>query len=253
MEYSIQQLASLAGISTRTLRFYDQSGLLLPSRVASTGYRIYDASSVDRLQLILLYRELDFNLDAIRQILAQPGFNPLTALREQRQTIALRKAQFERMIETIDRTIEAQEGGVPMSDQAKFEGIKNKLIADNEARYGAEVRERYGEQAVDQSNAKLKGMSQVQFDQANQLASQIIETLLAAMDAGDPAGALAAETARLHREWLMLYWPSYSPQAHAGLARMYVEDERFKAYYEQHREGAAVFLREAILSWTQQT
>jgi DNA-binding transcriptional MerR regulator len=195
MEYSIQQLASLAGISTRTLRFYDQSGLLLPSRVASTGYRIYDASSVDRLQLILLYRELDFNLDAIRQILAQSGFNPLTALREQRQTIALRKAQFERMIETIDRTIEAQEGGVPMSDQAKFEGIKNKLIADNEARYGAEVRERYGEQAVDQSNAKLKGMSQVQFDQANQLASQIIETLLAAMDAGDPAGALAAETA----------------------------------------------------------
>lgn len=137
-----------------------------------------------------------------------------------------------------------------MTDQAKFEGLKSKMISENESRYGPEIRERYGNQTVEASNAKLKGMSQAQFDRASQLAAQIIQTLLKAMETGDPAGDLAGETVRLHREWLMIFWPAYSPEAHSGLARMYVEDERFKAYYDQHREGAAIFLRDAILHWT---
>ena len=252
MEYAIQQLARLAGTSTRTLRYYDQLGLLRPCRTTSNGYRIYDATSVDRLQLILLYRELDFSLDKIQQILAKPDFDLLAALQEQRQAIAGQKARIERLIETLDRTIEAQKGGKPMSDQAKFEGLKSKMIDENEQRYGQEVRERYGDQVVEQSNAKLKGMTQVQFERANLLAGQIIESLLKAMDEGDPASDLALATARLHREWLMLYWPAYSPEAHAGLARMYVEDERFKAYYDQHREGAAVFLRDAVINLTKE-
>lgn len=139
-----------------------------------------------------------------------------------------------------------------MSDQAKFEDLKNKLIIENENRYGREVRERFGDQTVDQSNARLKGMSQAQFDQANQLAAEIIKTLLLAMDTQDPAGKEAAGAARLHKEWLMLYWPSYTPEAHAGLARMYVADDRFKDYYDEHRQGAAEFLCAAILNWTGQ-
>lgn len=138
-----------------------------------------------------------------------------------------------------------------MSDQAKFEGLKSKLIAQNESNHGDEIRTRYGQEMVDQSNKKFKAMTQPQFDRAGQLAERIIQTLLLAMDAGDPAGDLALETARLHKDWLMIYWPAYSPEAHAGLGHLYVDDERFSAYYDQHRVGAARFLCDAILHFTQ--
>jgi hypothetical protein len=82
------------------------------------------------------------------------------------------------------------------------------------------------------------------------LAADVIETLKAAVAEGDPAGELAQKAADLHRQWLCYYWDSYSKEAHAGVARMYVEDERFKAYYDEKQPGGAEFLRDAILIYT---
>lgn len=137
-----------------------------------------------------------------------------------------------------------------MSDQAKFENLKNKLLAHNEEKYGQEIRDRYGRETVERSNARFKDLDQQQFDRSNALAEQIIASLLLAMDTGDPTGKMAQQTAQLHKEWLQIYWPVYSPEAHAGLAQMYVDDERFSAYYDQHRSGATVFLRDAIAHFT---
>ncbi len=133
-----------------------------------------------------------------------------------------------------------------MPDQAKFENLKNKMISENEQKYGQEIHQKYGEEAVRKSNAKLKAMDQATQDRANLLAGLIIESLLKAMDTGDPSSNLARETVQLHKEWLMYYWPVYTPEAHTGLGQMYVDDDRFKTYYDQHREGAAEFLRDAI-------
>ncbi len=93
-------------------------------------------------------------------------------------------------------------------------------------------------------------MSQEQYDEATKLASEVVETLHAAFKTGDPAGELAQETADLHRKWLSYYWDSYSKEAHAGLAQMYVNDPRFTAYYDEKQSGAAEFLRDAINIYT---
>lgn len=94
------------------------------------------------------------------------------------------------------------------------------------------------------------GMSQEQHDEVTRLATEVMETLQAAFETGDPAGELAQKTADLHRQWLCYYWDSYSKKAHAGLAQMYVDDPRFTAYYDEKKPGTAVFLRDVIQIYT---
>ena len=250
MEYTVQKLSRLAGVSPRTLRFYDEIDLLKPARTSSSGYRIYGAAEVDRLQQILFYRELGLDLDRIKAILSSPSFDGPAALREHREQLLERRRRLDLLIANVEKTIAAGEGRVEMKNEEKFEGFKKRLIEDNEKKYGAEVRAKYGDDAVDRSNAKLAGMTQAQFDEATRLAEELTETLDEAFIAGDPAGELAQRAAELHKRWLTFYWPQYSTEAHAGLARMYVDDERFRAYYDAKRPGTAEFLRDAIHIYT---
>lgn len=203
MDYTINQLARLAGVSTRTLRYYDQVGLLKPSRVSGNGYRIYDSQSVDRLQQILFYRELGLALDDIQQALGEKERNPLDILSVQRQLILARLEQTQRLLETLDRTIAAHRGGKNMSDQAKFEGLKRKQLEENERHYGEEIRAHHGEEVVRKANERYLNQDEA----------------------------------------------TYSVEAHVGLGEMYVADERFTQYYDQHKEGAAKFLCDAIAYW----
>ena len=134
-----------------------------------------------------------------------------------------------------------------MNDNEKFEGFKQKLIDDNEKAYGEEIREKYGEDTINQSNEKLKNMTQKQYDEVTALNDKLMQTLLEAFKTGDPSGELAQQAADLHRQWLSFYWHSYSKDAHAGVAQMYVGDPRFTAYYDKHQPGLAEFLRDAVL------
>ncbi|MEQ8235650.1 MAG: TipAS antibiotic-recognition domain-containing protein [Syntrophomonadaceae bacterium] len=133
-----------------------------------------------------------------------------------------------------------------MGDQEKFETFKQQLVEDNEKRYGREARAQYGDEAVDSSIRKVQGMSKAQFDQFNSLSAELMATLSAAFKTGDPAGELAQKAADLHRQWLSYFWDNYSPAAHRGVAQMYVDDERFTAYYDSIQLGTAAFLRDAI-------
>lgn len=133
-----------------------------------------------------------------------------------------------------------------MADQEKFEGFKQKLVNDNEARYGAEIRGKYGDKAVDEYNAKVKGLSKAQYDEGERLRLAFEETLRSAFETGDPAGELAHEACDLHRQWLSVFYPQYSKEYHRGLGEMYVADERFKAHYDKLAVGCAEFLRDAI-------
>lgn len=250
MEYTVQKLASLSGVSARTLRYYDEIGLLKPARVNSSGYRIYGGSEVEKLQQILFYRELGMSLEDISDILADPGFNSIAALRDHREKLACKRSVLDKLIANVDRTLAEKEGGIKMTDAEKFEGFKKELIAENERKYGKEAREKYGSEQIDKSNEKLKGMSQEQYDKAQRLASDVMLTLEEAFETGDPAGKAAQKAADLHRQWLCCYWDTYSKEAHAGLARMYTEDERFTAYYDKKQPGMAAFLRDAILIYT---
>lgn len=250
MEYTVQKLGQMAGVSTRTLRYYDEVGLLKPARINSSGYRIYGQAEVDRLQQILFYRELGVGLESIKEIVTAPAFNGVKALQEHREKLLAKREQLDLLIANVDKTIAFTEGRITMSDKEKFEGFKQKLIDDNERKYGQEIRAKYGDDVVDKSNAKLKGMSQEQYEEVTRLSNEVLETLQAAFKTGDPAGELAQKAADLHRKWLSYYWPSYTKEAHAGVAQMYVDDARFTAYYDAQQPGTAVFLRDAVLIYT---
>lgn len=250
MEYTVQKLGKMAGVSTRTLRYYDEIGILKPARINSSGYRLYGAKEVEKLQQILFYRELGVNLEEIRKIMASPTFDPLSALQEHYGKLLEKRSQLDLLILNVEKTIAEKEGKIVMKDHEKFEGFKKKLVDENEKKYGREVREKYGESTVDESNRKMMNMTEEQYDAFTKLGDDIIESLKKAYATGDPAGELAWKTADLHRQWLSFTWSKYSKEAHAGLAKMYVEDERFKAFYDEKQPGGAEFLRDAILNYT---
>ncbi|MDF2787602.1 MAG: transcriptional regulator, MerR family protein [Neobacillus sp.] len=252
MEYTIQKLASLAGVSTRTLRYYDEIGILKPARINSSGYRIYGQEEVNRLQQILFYRELGVGLDSIKEIVTAPSFDGAKALREHREKLLEKREQLDLLIANVDKTIALTEGRITMSNKEKFEGFKKKMVEDNEKKYGKEIREKYGKESVEASNAKVMNMTEEQYQEVTALGEQIHTTLAKAFKTGDPAGELAQEAAHLHKKWLTYYWKEYSKEAHAGLAQMYVDDERFTAYYDKEQPGTAKFLRDAIHIYTGQ-
>ena len=137
-------------------------------------------------------------------------------------------------------------GEIKMLNQEKFEGFKQTLIDKNEQKYANEIREKYGDSVVEESNAKLKGLSQEQYDESERLRIEFEETIVAALSTNDPAGELAQKACDLHKQWLVVFYPNYSKEYHLGLADMYVADERFKANYEKLAVGCTEFLCNAI-------
>jgi DNA-binding transcriptional MerR regulator len=250
VEYTVQKLSSLAGVSTRTLRYYDEIGILKPARINSSGYRIYGQEEVDRLQQILFYRELGVSLESIKKIVTAPSFDGAKALRDHREKLLEKREQLDLLIKNVDKTIALTEGRMNMSNKEKFEGFKKKMIDENEKQYGKEIREKYGNDKVDHSNVKLMNMTEDEHDRVTKLAEQVRETLEQAFATGNPASELAQKAADLHKQWLCFYWTEYSKEAHAGLAQMYVDDERFTAYYDKEQPGTAEFLRDAIWVYT---
>lgn len=246
MEYSVNKLAKLAGVSGRTLRYYDEVGLLAPARISSNGYRIYGPKEVDRLQQILFYRELGVSLQEIRKVLASPDFDGLAALEEHLEALLTRRTQLELLIGNVKKTIRNMKGEITMQDREKFEGFLQKLLDDNERRYGKEIRAKYGEERVDRSNAKVLEMSPEKYAEAEKLTFKLNETLRAAFEQGDPSSELARKACELHKKWLCFYWDDYSKEAHIGVAQSYVDDPRFTAYYDKIAPGCAAFLRDAV-------
>jgi DNA-binding transcriptional MerR regulator len=248
--YRIGQLAELAGVSTRTLRYYDEIGLLCPSGYSPAGYRIYRQGEVDLLQHILFYRELDIELDDIRRMIQDPAYRKIDALERHRSRLLKRIARLDRILRTLERTIQSEEQGVPMSDKDKFSGFADALIADNEKRHGSEARQRWGDAEVDQANDRLRGKSKEDFARFEALSAEVLERLKAAMADGDPAGAEGRRCAELHRQFLEFWWDEYRPEAHWALVEMYLQDERFTAYYDKPAgKGATVFLKRCVADY----
>ena len=249
--YTVQKLAQLAGVSGRTLRYYDEIELLKPARINSSGYRIYGQKEVDRLQQILFYRKLDIDLDTIKSILSSSTFDELAALIEHKEKLLEKRERLERLITTVENTLAYKEGRIDMNDTEKFQAFKEKMIGDNEKKFGEEVREKYRNDQLSKSNKMLKNMTQDQYQELEKLNSDVIDTLILAFDTKDPASELAQKAAGLHGQWLCYFWDSYSKEAHMNIAQMYLDDERFKAYYDNHKSGLAEFLRDAIAIYTQ--
>ncbi|QPC48121.1 MerR family transcriptional regulator [Mangrovibacillus cuniculi] len=251
MKYSIQQVAKLSSVSTRTLRYYDEIGLLSPSRNDASSYREYTEENLDRLQHIMFYRSLDIPLQQIGQLMNDKHFDPLQTLLNHRKNLLEKREQLERLIQQVDATIDAKKGRRTMSAEEKFEAFKDSVLKENEQIYGKEIREKYGDEQIDQSYQKMKSLSKQEWEKADVLGKEILKTLARTMQTGDPFSIEAQHLASLHKNWISHYWCHYSKEAHAGLAEMYVADERFTNFYDKKAgKGAAVFLRDAIKAYT---
>jgi len=246
MEYTINKLSKLSGVSARTLRYYDEIGLLKPARVELSGYRKFGQNELDTLQQILFYRELGFPLDEIKSILYAPDYDRGQAFQSHLEELNKKRERLDTLIYNVKKSLSAMKGELTMTDNEKFEGFKQALIDENEQKYGAEVRDAYGDSVIDASNAKLKGLTQEQYDEGERLRLAYEEALKSAYSTANPAGELAQNACDLHRQWLCVFNPAYSKECHIGLGEMYVADERFKAYYDKVFPGCAEFLRDAI-------
>lgn len=252
MEYSIQELSKLSGVTTRTLRWYDQIGLLKPSRVAESGYRYYGKREVDRLQDILYYRALGVELARIRECLDNPSFDRLAALKGHLTALEAERQKLEGLIHSLKITIRAEERNEIMNDQEKFEAFKKHAVEEHEKYYGKESREKYGDAQVDKMQDTVMNLTKEQYQEWMELGQRIQGLLETAVTSqADPKEEIGKEITTLHKRWLTLTGNSYDVRKHKGIVELYVADERFTEYYDRSISGCAQFLRDAVVCWAE--
>ncbi|WP_213423477.1 MerR family transcriptional regulator [Bhargavaea massiliensis] len=236
----VSEVAELTGISIRTLHHYDRIGLLSPEHVTGAGYRQYSERDLETLQQILFFRELGFPLKRIGEILKSPDFEREEALVLQREALLEKRVRLDRMIQTLEKTIQDAKGEIEMTDQEKFDGFD---FTKNP--YEEEARKRWGDEAVDRSNQTLANMGP---EGQKQIGAQM-EALfrkLAAMRLQDPASDEVQQAIGEWHAFLNSMGHTYSPEAFKGLGQLYIEDERFTKNMDKFGDGFARFMAEAM-------
>lgn len=238
--YTVKQLSALAGVTPRTLHYYDRIGLLKPTRIAPNGYRYYGDESLLRLQQILFYRELDLPLDEIKQIMGRHDFDVLGALQSHREALKKQVARLNRLLQTVDNTIHHLKGANIMSPKGLFEGFSE----EEQGRYATEAEQLYDPETVRESNRKWKGYPAEKKQAILQEGSQIYLDMIAAMPQGadSPEAQAIVERWRKHMDY---FWTPDLDQLIA-LANGYVDDPRFKAKFDQMHPELAGFMRAAV-------
>ncbi|MGI8627465.1 MAG: MerR family transcriptional regulator [Geodermatophilaceae bacterium] len=244
-DFSIGELADLAGVTVRTLHHYDRIGLLRPGQRTAAGYRSYTEADADRLARVLGYRELGFGLATIRAILDEPDTDPQAHLHRQRRLLSERIDRLRRIVSVIDTTLEAQTmGSTGLTPAEKLEVFGDFDPDEHEE----EVQQRWGDtDAYRQSAARTKKYTKQDWQTIKAEGEASTNALVAAMTAGLPATSTqamdGAEQARQH----ISRWFYDSPaEMHRNLADMYVADERFTATYERIAPGLAQYVHDAI-------
>jgi DNA-binding transcriptional MerR regulator len=240
----VGEVARLAHVSVRTLHHYDRIGLLCPSMRSDAGYRLYTDPDLERLQTVLLYKELGFGLGEIRGLLADPGFDRREALRAQRAQLARRSERLDAMLALIDKTLAAMEEGMAMERSDMFEVFGDFDPAEHEA----EAETRWGETPAYRESARrtrrYTKADWAQFKAENEAVNGTLATLMD--EAVAPDDVRAMDAAERHRLLIEAWFYQCPHELHEQLGHMYVEDARFTAAYERIRPGMAGYLRDAI-------
>lgn len=232
----IKEFAELAGVSVRTLHYYDEIGLLVPAYVdRSTGYRYYDENSLLRMQEILFYRELDFSLKSIGEILSSPNYDTNKSLKEQKNLLKLKKERLERLISAIDDAMKG-ENVMKAFDNSEFEAYK------------AEAREKWGKtDAYQEHTEKTKHYSKDKWDNlAEEMNDILAEFAVCIKNGEEPDSAEAQNLVKMLQNHITDNYYLCTNEILAGLGQMYVADERFKNNIDKHADGTAEFICEAI-------
>jgi DNA-binding transcriptional MerR regulator len=238
--YTIKQLADLANVSRRTLRYYDQIDLLKPTAVADNNYRYYDQDKVLRLQQIRFYQELDFSLNDIRKILDKSDFNTLQSLQSQKEALQQQAKRLDRLIDTIDKTILHLEGQIKMDNKELFAGFDEA----KQKEYAKEASKRWDPKLVKQSNQRWNQLSQEQKEAILQEGNQIYSDMIDQLSSAPDSDTVQAIVARWHQHIRHFYEPGFATLR--GLGQGYASDPAFRSTFEAMHPDLPDFLHKAI-------
>jgi MerR family transcriptional regulator, thiopeptide resistance regulator len=237
--YAIKKLADLAGISVRT-RHYDEVGLLRPGARTSHGYRCCGEDEDVRLQQILFFRELGFGLEEIKKILSRPDFDVLDPL-QSHQTLLIKKAErIRRLLLTAEKTINSLKGELKLDIKEYYQGFSNDQIE----RYRQEVRRRWGDKTLKESELRVKRMGKQRFADVQAEGGRIFQTICDNMSKGFESHPVQEQVARW-RQWLENFH-HYSDQEVLGLGRLYSQSKEFSEFFGKYDKDLAGFLTKAI-------
>ncbi len=230
----------MAGITPRTLHHYDEIGLLKPSRVGDNGYRYYGEDAVLRLQQILFYRELDIPLDNIKKIMGRRDYDVMGALQSHKEALSKQAARINRLIQTVDNTINHLKGNQTMSDEKLFEGFSE----EQQEKYAQEAEKIYDPETVRESNRKWKAYSTAKKEAIMAESSAIYKDMIAVI----PLGANSAEAQAIVERWRkhMDYFWTPNLEQMLGIANGYTDDPRFKANFDKMDPRLAEFMLDAV-------
>ncbi len=238
--YTVKQLSELAGVSIRTLHYYDEIGLLKPSSVGENGYRYYGADALMRLQQILLYREMEIGLLQIKDILDSADFDLVVALQGHRQTLQTKIERLQSLIQTVDSTIMHLTGEVNVNLSTLFEGFSE----EKQRQYEQEIRENYDPDRVRESIRRWSSYTAAQKEQIKAEGGAIYTDLVAVMGEGAASERVQAILERWHQHLRCFYEPT--PEILFGLGQLYNTHPDFIANFQAIHPDLPAFLQAAI-------
>jgi MerR family transcriptional regulator, thiopeptide resistance regulator len=241
MEYSVKKLADLAGISVRTLHYYDKVDLLKPQSYGENGYRKYGEKELLRLQQILFFRELDFSLDEIKEIINRPDFDVLNSLETHRKRLTGKIRRLNSLIKTIGNTILNLKGELKMKEEEYYKGFSR----EQQEKYEREIRERYGNSALDESKRRMKGWNKTDYQKVQAEGDQIFTAIRDNMSKGADSPEVQKQIQALY-EWLNHFY-TCNHEMLLGLGHMYNDHPDFvKMWKTKYHENMPEFLLQAI-------
>ena len=248
MKMSVKEFAALCGVSARTLRYYDEIGLLKPAAVDKySGYRFYDGNSLVRMQEILFYRELDFSLKSISDILSSPDYDRRKAMEEQKRLLTLKKQRLERLIEALETAETSEQGGIIMN----FEAFDNSAYEAALREYAAEAKDKWGKtEAYSEYEKKSRNYSGDKQSEITSAMDGIIAEFANCLKKGEtPDSKTALDLVKRWQDFITENYYKCTDEILSGLGKMYTADERFRKNIDRHGEGTADFMSRAIAAY----
>ena len=252
--YKIKQFSTMVGVSIRMLRHYDKIGLLVPEYInQENGYRYYGEKNLALMQQVLFFKELDFSLKEIKDILNDASFKPKDALSMQKNLLQIKKQRLDAMINFIDELFNDKQTGAQVMSKKLKQAINKDAFQKQKLEYAQEAKQKWGHtDSYKQSQRKAAQYSKQEIADINAKQEKIYQDLAALM----PLGIVDKKVQdKVHEARMLIndHWYECSQQQFAGLGQMYVNDPRFKANIDQHGQGLTEFLNQAIREYVSNT
>jgi DNA-binding transcriptional MerR regulator len=248
MSYTINKIAQTAGVTLRTLRYYDRIGLLVPSGRTEAKYRLYSDEDLEKLQQILFFRELDFSLEKIGLMLNDPAFDRKEALKMQIRFLEKRAERYLNLTELAKETLCNLEGDKKMDKKEMFKAFDLDKMLEEQKQYEDEVKERWGSsEAYRISKERTSKYTKEDWERINAESEENLKEMIECYTSGvpysDPRMMAVCDNARAQ---MTKYFYPCSLEMYSNLGNMYIADERFTAYYDKFAPGLAAYYNEAI-------